>query len=88
MYERGYGFLSRLTKIILSVVLVIVNYVFDAILYPGMQTELALKQADNPQVAFNGFQYLQFIHTYLWLVLLILSGLIWFKEIKSVLKKI
>lgn len=80
--------MSKLTKLILSVVLLILNYVFDAVLYPGMQTELALKQADNPNVAFNGLQYLQFIHTYLWLVLLILFGLIWFKEIKSVLKKI
>lgn len=80
--------MSKMTKIMLSIVLVITNYVFDAVIYPNMQGNLALQQADNPQIAFNGLQYLQFIHSYLWLVLLALAVLIWLKEIKALLGRV
>lgn len=80
--------MSKMTKMILSIVLVIMNYVFDAIIYPSMQNSLALQQADNPQVAFNGLQYLQFVHSYLWLVLLALAVLLWIKEVKALLGRI
>ena len=80
--------MSKIVKTILTFATITFEYIFTSIIYPNMQQVLALKQAENPEAAFNGFQFLQFIHSYLWIILSILIALIWFKEIKSMLKRI
>lgn len=78
--------MSKIVKIILTSGVIIFEYIFNAIIYPNMQQFLALKQAENSEAAFNGLQFMQFVHSYLWIILSIVIALIWFKEIKAMLK--
>jgi hypothetical protein len=80
--------LSKVIKAILTGIVFISEYIFTTIIYPNIQEALALQQADNPDIAFEGLQFFQLVHTYEWIIIILLLGVIWSKEIRGVLRKI
>ncbi|MCT4596209.1 MAG: hypothetical protein N4A57_18335 [Anaeromicrobium sp.] len=80
--------MSKVIKAILTGIVFISEYIFTTIIYPNIQEALALQQADNPDIAFEGLQFFQLVHTYEWIIIILLLGVIWSKEIRGVLRKI
>jgi len=77
--------MKRSIKVLISLALLFAEYIFMAVLYPGLQEKFAMMQGDASDAAFNGLQMLQFAYSYLWIPVIIIVILIWKKELTAII---